>query len=438
MTTPNARSAVGIDVQSHQNALGTSGLLHREGIITEELLSNLRSWTSRIRIYKEMANDAVIATLLDSIKLPLLAAEFTVTAASDEAADLELKQFIEANMFTMVRQSWRDHVYDQLDALDFGFAISEIVLEKRGDGLLYLKNLEPRGQETLARWEFDESGNTLAFVQLDPISRAETRIPIDKCIHSAFRRRKGNPEGQSLLRALYWTYIFKRQLEEFEGIGVERDVGNMPVLEHTEDVTLDDDQLRSIDEALVNLRRDQLLALRLPYGLKISSYPGGTLTYDISDIIHRKKIEIFQRGFAQFLTLGTDQVGTQALVQGDIDFFHLGLIAIQADLMEVWNQQLIPYILVANGYDLDTINLPRITWSDPGTTNIRALLEAYKLGWDVGLLDSNDSDKEYMRTVMDLPAISDTGGEGSTGVENPALVIETQTQTSTGGSNGNS
>ena len=307
----------------------------------------------------------------------------------------------------MVNQTWRSHVFEMLDAIDYGFAVSEIVLEKRSDGLLYLKNLEPRGQETLERWEFDDTGNLLAFVQRNPVNNSLAEIPIDKLVHIKFRGRKGNPEGQSMLRSLYWPYRYKRQLEEFESIGVERDVGGMPVAKMTEPSTLTDDQVIALDEALSSLRRDETAYLRLPYGVEIDSYPGKKLTYNISDIIHRKKIEIFQRGFSQFLTLGTEQVGTQALVQGDINFFHLGLIAVQAEMVEAWNQQLIPYILFSNGYDLDTINLPQIVWGDPGTVDVKAFLDAYLVGTESGLLDAHPTDQEYVRNLMDLPPFTD-------------------------------
>ena len=43
-------------------------------------------------------------------------------------------------------------------------------MEKRADGRLYIKNLAPRGQETLDRWEFDkqERDRTTGFWQRDP------------------------------------------------------------------------------------------------------------------------------------------------------------------------------------------------------------------------------------------------------------------------------
>ena len=82
-----------LDINSAENALGITGLSNRQGQISEELFTQLRAWPARYRLYREMMDDAIIATLIDSIKLPLLAAEFTVSAASEESQDIEIKQF---------------------------------------------------------------------------------------------------------------------------------------------------------------------------------------------------------------------------------------------------------------------------------------------------------------------------------------------------------
>lgn len=418
---PRARSVAGINIRQNNRPIGFSGLNQRNGQVQEEPFRGLRSFNDRMAYYREASNDVVISTLVDAIKLPLLAAEFTVSPGSEEAADLELKEFIEANLFSMVRQTWRNHVLEMLYALEYGFSLAEIVLEKRSDGLLYIKNLEPRGQETLERWEFDNEGKLEGFVQRDPASNSLSEIPIDKLVHVTFRGRKGNPEGQSLLRSLYWPYVYKRRLEEFESIGIERDVGGMPVATMKEPAVLTDEQAETLDLALENMRRNTTAFIRLPFGVELDSYRGSQDDY-IGDVINRKKMEIFQRGFAQFLTLGTDQVGTQALVQGDIDFFHLGLISIQQEFTEAWNQQLIPYVLFANGYDLDAINLPTIHWSDPGAVRIKDFMEAYKLGTESGLFDAEPEDVDYARTIMDLPASSRTEGEANPNPNAPSNI----------------
>ena len=392
-----------IDVGSNQKIVGVTGLSNREGRISEEANTAIRDIRTRFALYREMTNDATIATLLDCIKLPLLASEFTVVAGSEEQSDVELAQFIEANMFGMVKQSWRSHVLDSLEAVEYGFALSEIVMEKRDDGRLYVRNLEPRGQETLEKWEF-EDGRATGFIQRDPVAFATLTVPMDKLVHIRFRGRKNNPEGNSLMRALYRTYRFKKEFEVLQAVGVERGIGGTPVFYMPENsAVLTKAQLDDLDEKLAALRSDRTSFLRLPWGSKLTSYPEGGSGLEVRTIIAELKMDIFLRGFSQFLTLGTQETGTQALVQGDIDFFHLSLIAIQQEMLESWNNNLIPYILVSNAIDLNTIKLPQITWSDPGHIDLQQLLQSYKTGVETTLFTPTNADEDHLRNVMDLP-----------------------------------
>ena len=391
-----------IDTSGAENAAGIAGLALRDGIINEEVNQELRSYQRRFEFFKEMTNDAAIATLLDCIKLPLLASEFTVVAASEAPNDLFLRDLIQANMHGMYRQTWASHVRDMLESLEFGFALSEIVMEKRSDGYLYLRNLDPRGQETLSRWTHDPQEGFTEFVQRDAASGQTYTIPLDKTVHVTLRGRKNNPEGISFLRPLYRTYKLKKEFEVFEAIATERDMGGMPIAELPEHSVIPQETLNALDSALGNMRRNTQAFLRLPPGVRVNAYRGER-GIDIGKIIMSLKMDIFFRGFAQFLTLGTTGTGTQALVQGDLDFFHLGLIAIQQELMDSWNQQLVPYILLANGIELSNVTPPKIQWTDPGHTSIRDTMEAYKIGVETGLYEANDADEDYFRAVQDLP-----------------------------------
>ena len=393
-----------LNVQGNTNVVGVSGLNQREGTIAEEFNRAIRSARARYDLFTEMSADATIAAMLRCVKLPLLAGSFTVEAGSDQSSDVELARFIERNLYGMYRQTWRSHVRDMLESLQYGFALAEIVLEKRADGLLYVRNLEPRSQATLDRWEFDTNTVT-AFVQRDPVTQRAISIPIDKLVHVTLDASKGNPEGYSMLRPLYRTHKFKKLFELIWGIHFERGVGGMPVVHTPEYNTLSKEALDRIDAAMAEFRRDESTYLRLPFGVELSTYPERPPDLKIGEALTQLKMDIFVLAFTQFLTLGTQETGTQALVQGDIDFFHLSLISIQQQLLEAWNAQLIPYLLVANNIDPTTLErLPTLLWSDPGKTNFKALMEAFKIGVETGALIPTDADEDYMRGLADLPS----------------------------------
>lgn len=396
-----------------QKVLGAKGLKNLGGRVQEEYLQSLKSWRTLVDIYLEMKDDLHIAAGLDAMKLPLLAADFDVTPAGDTAGDIAAKDFLWENMQNMRRQTWRSYISDALEAIDFGFAIGEVVMEKRADGRLWLRNIDPRGQETLERWEFDEHDEVTAFVQRDPDTGRLINIPIRKLIHHTFRGRKGNPQGKGILRDLHRTWRFVKELENMEAIGLERSVGGMPVAKLPPEPISDQD-LEDLKETLRNIRVDEEMYLIVPNEVDIQPYTGSVNTAAFSATIERKQKELLTRMFAQFLKLGMDNVGTQALVAGSQDFFTLSLEAIQQDQVETLNQQLVPLLFRFNSFQ-GMSGLPEIKWNKPGKKDIAAALEAYTKGTGASLITPIREDEEYFRAELDLPDLPEGEGEGPRG-----------------------
>ena len=96
---------------------GRPGLSVFGGLINEEYLTEIKSWTKLAKIYREMADYPVVGTLLDAIKAPLLAAEFTSSPASDSEGDQKAADFLTQVLHGMHRQTWRSDRYreDQLE-----------------------------------------------------------------------------------------------------------------------------------------------------------------------------------------------------------------------------------------------------------------------------------------------------------------------------------
>jgi hypothetical protein len=112
------------------------------------------------------------------------------------------------------------------------------------------------------------------------------------------------------------------------------------------------------------------------------------------------------RFFAQFLMLGMDKVGTQALVKGSQDFFTYALKSVQRYLLESWNQQLVPFLFLRNNFQGLT-GLPKITWPEPGKIDTTALLNAYTTAVGSQLITPTDLDEDHLRAVLELPELSE-------------------------------
>lgn len=392
---------------------GEKGLSIFGGFVQEEYLSALRPWSREVRIYLEMQNDPVIGALLEAIKLPLLAADFDVTPFSEAPGDLAARDFLWDVMNGMERQTFRAFAEDQLEALDFGFAVGEITLEKRSDGRLWIQNIDPRGQETLHRWVMDpeQPDRVVAMEQGSfrgtTIHGGNKIVPLAKTVHAVFRGRKGNPQGRSLLRSLYRPWRFKVNLENLEGIGIERNVGGMPVITMPEEPQTGAD-MTALDDAAKNLRTDEQMFIRLPFGYKLEAYTGG-YTNEARAVIEAKNTEILMRFFAQFLKLGMESTGAFALVKGAQQFFNLGLESVQQRLVDTWNQQLVPFLFRFNAFAGMT-GLPLIKWNQPGAVDLEALMKAMETGVKNKILTRLREDEEYVRAEADLPDLPEDQG----------------------------
>jgi len=399
-----------------QRSFGVKGLSIWGGFVNEEYLTALSPWSKRVRVYLEMQDDPVIGTLLDAVKLPLLAADFDAVPFSESPGDVRARDFLWDAMNGMHRQTFRTFAEQQLGALDFGFSVDEIILDKRDDGNLWIANLEPRGQETLFRWILSGEHNDIPVAMEQGsfrgalVNPSNTVVPLAKAVHAVFRGRKGNPEGKSLLRSLYRPWRFKVNLENMEGIGIERDMGGMPIF------TLPEEPLSTADEtalkdAAKNLRQDEEMYLMLPDGVTLTAYTGGTRRFNVRTVIQDKNKEILMRMFAQFLALGMTNVGTQALVQGSQDFFTLGLEAVQQQLVDTWNQQLVPYLFRFNTFSgMTPGKLPTIKWNPPGAVDIKGIIEAYDKAAEANAITPVRQDEEFFRSMLDLPDLPDDIG----------------------------
>jgi len=405
------------------SGIGVRGLKHRAGRIEEEWRKEFRSWDRACKQFIEMRDYYIIATVLDAVKLPLLEAKVsTEPAEAQTPGDIAAADWLLDCINRMHRQTWASHTEDMLSSIEFGWALGEIVLEKRGDGRHWLKNIDPRGQDTLSRWEFDAQirDEVLKMIQLDPNLNIEIPIPLAKCVHVTFRGRKGNPEGHSVLLSLHWPYRMLRDLEVFEGIGIERDVGGMPVASLPEEGVVSDAALTKLEEALKGMRRDENEFLITPPGVEVKPYGAGQKMFNIGEVIDRKKKEILMRMYAQFLMLGMEKVGTQALVQGSQDFFNLSLGAVQRSVKEAWNQQLVPYLFAFNRFEGMT-DYPQITWAPPGKIDVKNIVDTLNSATGAKLFTPTDIDEDHVREMLDWPALPDEERGQAREIEKPGV-----------------
>jgi hypothetical protein len=174
-------------------------------------------------------------------------------------------------------------------------------------------------------------------------------LPIEKCLLLRTRNRKGNPEGQSLLRPAVRSWFLLKRLQEIEAISLERDGTGMPIMEVPADLLLPDAspeavQLRKqlelmIQQVRVDERWGGLIPSELDSDAKPTGYKfkllttGGKKTVDPNTAITRYETRIAMVFMAEFIMIGMNKVGTQSADKSKKDLFKLALETILHDMI---------------------------------------------------------------------------------------------------------
>lgn len=437
---------------------GTTGINRWGGHIYEEKLRELRGregWSQ----YREMRrNDPVIGAVMFGVVSALKEPDIEVIPSSDKDEDRLAARFIESCLYDM-SFSWADTIDLILNPLlEQGFSLLEICYKKRlgpnppdgvpgaysskhNDGKVGWRKWAPRPAESLApgrEWIFDNHGGVQGINQQpespgygatplrpSPGFRdvgAERQdyiysIPIEKLLH--FRTSlypANNPEGVSLLRSMYIPYWYSMNMQEIEGIGVERDLGGLPVIYLGEGTTLGDDSNSdfTIAKDLVeNIRTDEQAGVVIPHPKLGTTGDGrgvllellstsGRRQWDVTQIIERYDRRKAIAVLAQFIMLGIETSGSFALSRTQSDLFMIAVKSFMKQIADVINRHAIPRLMEMNVFPGIT-GYPYIKFSPVGIPNLIELAEFVNKMVDKQVLIPDDDLERHLRAVADLP-----------------------------------
>ena len=419
------------------------------GIICEEFLRELQGRRG-VEVYKEMSeNDDIIGAVLFAIEMLMRQVQWDVNAAGNAADDEKAAEFIYGCMYDM-DGTWTDFISEALSFLTFGWSYHEIVYKRRmgasrkpetasrySDGLIGWRKLPIRSQDTLYEWKYDEDDNLLGFVQCAPPDYKQTLIPADKALHFKTRSRKANPEGRSILRNAYRSWYFKRRIQEIEGIGIERDLAGLPMIQPPENVDLYDengaptDQLVKAEQVARSVRRDEQEGVVLPYGWTFSLLSaGGRRQFDTNTIIDRYDNRMAMTVLADFVLLGHEAVGSFALSSDKTELFGVALGTFLGIICEEFNRSAIPRLINMNSGAFGGItDYPTLVHGDIETQDLAKLGAFIKDMVGIGAITPDGDMEDYLRMTAGLPEIdaqvSYMGGRArSNGMNGPAGAVE--------------
>ena len=409
--------------------VGSTGLQVNGGVVTQDFLRQLQGRAGSA-VYKEMAeNHPVIGATLSAIEMLFRSVEWTVEPSdSDDQRSIDEAEFVAECMGDM-SSSWQDFISSVLGFLVYGYSFHEIVYKRRDgrtddgtsskfdDGRIGWRKMPLRSQETITEWVFDSTGGIEGAIQQDPSTGSTVLLPIDRCLLFRTTTRMNNPQGRSILRSAYVSWYYQKRIIGIEAIGIERDLAGMPValvppqLLSDSATSAETAALSAIKEIVRNIRRDEQDGLVFPlaydpdtgnlaYDIKLMS-TGGRRQFDTNQIIARYDTRIAMTMLSDFLLVGHDRIGAQALSVSKIELFQDSISAYLANMADVLNAYAIPRLMRINGVSDDLA--PTISYTAPRAPDLDTISNYVSKLTTSGAMIPDDQLDDYLRDVAGLP-----------------------------------
>jgi hypothetical protein len=405
--------------------MGTVGLKQYSGFIAEENRRELR-FPQACHTFRTMSQDATIKAAISLVEMMIARVDWTVDLGVEPDAAMKARgAFLESVIHDM-DHSFEDFIREVTSMYTYGFSVHEKVYRRRtfdagssyNDNKIGIKKLPVRSQDTISRWVFSDDGRDLIGCEqnLAGIQNGDRymnvvtlnsdgiiQIPRKKFMLFRVDAKRDNPEGNSPLRGCYNAWLFRRQIEEQEAIGVTRDMNGMPTLYLPPRYMSEDasDSEKAIFEyyknVIRNIQMNEQSGLILPqafdpesrqplFKFELTSTQGGKM-YDTDTIIKRWDNKILMVLFADMLKMGQDQVGSYSLAGAKTNIMAMAIEARLKEIQDTLNNDLVPQLFALNGEILTAKELPKLQYGDLDEVDLDEFSKAIQRMGSVGALE---------------------------------------------------
>lgn len=413
--------------------LGTTGLQRAGGYIFEEFLPVLQG-TKAIQVYRQMAdNDPVVGAFLFTIDMLIRRATPRVEPFDQSDEHVKNAKFVE-ECIEDLNPGWAMTLSEMLSMLTFGWSWMEICYKKRDgdnrdpdrnskhtDGKTGWSKFAIRSQDSWQEWTFTPNGRVTGWTQQAPPDYTPIFLPRAKALHLMPRSSKMNPEGRSILRNAYRPWFFKTRMEEIEAIGIERDLAGLPVaflpVEYLLDTATADEKslVQSLRTFVTQVRRDKteggLFPMeydangKLKFDFRLMA-TGGARQFNTNDVVTRYDQRIAMTVLADFILLGTQEVGSWALSSDKTNLFSQAIGTWLNVIADEMNNRAIPDLFFANAMPMD--KLPRFAFGDIETPPLSEIADyVSKLSGANFPLFPNPELEDHLMELASFPEITD-------------------------------
>lgn len=416
---------------------GLLGLRTSNKKILEEQQSAFR-YPQFITTINEMRNNPTVGAAMNVHRMMISRVKWDVEAPLDaDSVQEERAKVIRTMMDDMDKQTWSSFIESVIPYLEYGFGIHEIVLRRRlkkngskyNDGLVGIKKLAPRSQETIKGWVFSDDGSELVAVEqsLDFIENAyrfqnrkneNGTITIDreKFLLFSASATKGNPEGNSVYKNIYLAFKQLSLLQDQELIGVAKDIQGILKIAippkyldpnaSPEDKAVAISFQNIIDNYNAGKQRGLLVPKMIDPDSKLDLFEyslmesKGSAKYDTEAIIKRLQSDILSALSVDILKLGAEGSGSFSLAESKSSVLALAIDYRLKEISEVLNNHLMRLIYEMNGWD--TGNMAKFVYSDIEEISLEEFSKAIQRFASTGVIEL---DRQVMNRIRDLVGV---------------------------------
>lgn len=425
---PNAVSFVENKANASRE-IGGTGLHEFSGYVKEEFLNELTGKKGAQYFEQMRRNDPAIGAAYMAISMLMRSSNHSITInvpVSEQKKSHEKAIKFANECIEDMQGRPEDWIEDACTALTHGYSLDEISFKIRdgkdsdyNDGKLGISGISPRHQTSVENWDFDEHFRATGYYHSPQWGSGQVYIPLWKSFHFRTSREHDNPEGYSFLRNSVRAYKQVNVVQYAEGIGAERNLAGLPMVEMPVGATSDADYTRARN-LVEKARRDEFAGVVLPpprapgedfrwkFSL-ISSNNVGT-GIDTDKIIRRLHSEMLISMLINFLSFGQGGESGGGYAAGRVqgDFFQVAVSGLLSSWEYEINEKLFKKLFRYNQFPgLKKNEYPVIKFSPISQRNMETVRNLLRDMSSIGFIDNQGTDIEnWLRGQLDLPPIT--------------------------------
>lgn len=415
--------------------IGYTGLNVLNGQILEESRRELQ-FPNSIDTYKKMALDTTLSSALSLYEMMISRVKWDVEPPEDATPQEKARaEYVESLMDDM-EHSWWSFIREVTSMYTYGFCVNEKVFRRRykangsrfNDGLVGIKKLPIRSQDTISKWLFSDNGRELAGLEQDltgvtdlyrytKIADTVITIPRDKFLLFRANPRRESPEGNSPLKSCYMSWKWRVGMEEHEAVGVTREMRGVPIVYippryMSSDASQEEKEIYEYWKNVVrNLHYNEQAGMVMPlqydpeakqplFKFELMSIQG-TKGYDVNAIINRYDNKMLMAFFSDLLKMGQEKVGSFSLAGAKTSMLAMAIEYRLSEITDVLNSDLIKQIYALNGWEDE--RLPKFVHEDLDEADLDEFSKAIQRIKAVGLISPTAGNVNTIAEKLGLP-----------------------------------